>query len=241
MRRFLPNTSRTQLISYILFFLSACILGFTIYMNVKTDVLKDWRLVLPQQDIRIGDSIVLQSLYTKVMDVSGKSTRYIECKTSNGVFVRYPISEAVANRAAGQSGTGIPVVIPSTIPNVPTTCRFNITIEYEVFIWRKHIESVNSEIFTLNPAKESLEVSVQENEPPQTNQNLATSQRPAESLNNPSSTNTTQSDAAAQRDISQGSDIVVQSERQLDGKPEQPQPSLLQTILNPVTNLIGGK
>ena len=229
--KFVKGLSKTQITSYILFMVSGLILLATIYMNIKVDVLKDWRLVLPQQEIRIGDTIVVQSLYTKTMNVTGESIRYIECKTSNGVYIRYPVSEAKANRAAGTSGTGVPIVVPETIPNVPTRCRINITIDYEIYLLRHVVESANSDEFELLPKK-----TTSEDESQKTSQSPVSVSQIVDRMD-VSSSNNTAVPQYAQRDISQGQDNIVESERTLDGNPEEPTPNLIQRI----TNLLGGR
>ena len=114
-------------------------------------VLKDWKLSTPTQDIHAGDTVTLISEYTKVRNVSGKSVRYIECQNSDRVYVRYPLNEAIANRGSGSGGTGVVVVVPTTIPNLPATCKFTIAIEYDVYPWRKVNVSNSTNEFTLLP------------------------------------------------------------------------------------------
>lgn len=237
MKRLFYHLSKTQVTSYVLFFLSAIILLAVIVMNFKVDVLKDWRLVLPQQKIHVGDKIVVQSLYTKLRDVTGKSVRYIECRNTSGVYIRYPVSEAVSNRASGTSGTGIIIVIPETIPETPAKCRVNITIDYEVYKWRHVIESKNSDEFLLLPAIRPDEVNVEQ----ETNRTQA--QGSASQNQSYSYPNSTPKDVSAQRNISQGDNTEVIEETPLEPTPEPTEESrqpLIQRILNPITNLLGG-
>jgi hypothetical protein len=219
--------SGTQIASYVLFFLSALILGGTVFANLNADVLKNWRLVLPEQQIRVGDEVVVQSLYEKVRNSRGVSVRYIECRNETGVFIRYPISEAVANRDVGKAGTGVVFVVPSTIPNIPAKCRFNITIDYEVYRWRHVIESTNSAEFTLY-GKESNS----------NDESSETSRTKFLGDNQSSYSNDTPQPEYAQRNISQGKEITT-PERPLEPTPQPvPEPGLLQRILSPVTNLL---
>ena len=144
-----PNSS--QLLSYALFAFSICVLLFSIMATMNVDVIKDWKLTIIRNEIPVGDQAVIISEYTKVREVSGKSVRYIECRNIDGVWIRYPLNEARADRAKGTGGTGIPVVIPSNIPNLPTQCKFTIAIDYEVYPWRTvHVVNSTKE-FTLVP------------------------------------------------------------------------------------------
>lgn len=229
----LKGKSGTQIASYVLFSLSALILAGTIYANMNIDVLKNWRLVLPEQKIHVGDEVVVQSLYEKTMNVSGKSVRYIECKNKSDVYIRYPISEAVADRAAEKAGTGVVIIVPQVIPDLPATCRFNITIEYKVLPWRNVIESMNSEEFTLHAKETTPSGELQET-------NRTESVENSQGLSSSSSSNNTLTPIQNQRNISQGDEISM-PERQLEPTPEPaPEPNLLERILSPITNLLGG-
>lgn len=224
-----PNA--TQLVSAVLFMMSAVLVGASVYMNASVDVLEDWRLELPQQEVHAGDTLVVQSIYKKTLDVSGKATRYIECQNPSGVYIRYPISEAVANRASGSTGTGVVMVVPLTIPDVPTTCRVNITIDYEVLLWRHVIESVNSSEFKLLPARQG-------GEGQGTSQNQGVDS--AQIGSGVSYPNNTTSINPAQRDISQGDNTVVMEERQLSGQAEEAQAKPQPTLLDWLSGLLGG-
>lgn len=254
-----PNISSTQFTSYVLFALSIVILAMAAYMNFRIDVLSDWRLELPKDDIHIGDVIVVESIYKKELDVSGKSTRYIECKNERGIFIRYPISEATANRSSGKNGTGIIMKIPNSIPDAPVTCRINVTIDYEIMAWRHVIESQNSKTFTLYPALEEDSEETkdeQESEKQKTSQTESPTARPydvvlvtpqTESSSSSYSQNTPDEEFN-QRDISQGENLIVNEQRTLPSNPIQPRPTLLETLdhnlvqplLTPIKNLIGG-
>lgn len=140
-----------QVFSYALFALSAVILFASFLLTMNITVIKDWKLSVPIADIHAGDTVTLVSQYTKVRDVTGTSVRYIECQNSNHIYIRYPLNEAVANRAAGHGGTGVVVKVPETIPALPTTCKFTIALEYDVYPWRKVNISQSTQSFQLLP------------------------------------------------------------------------------------------
>jgi hypothetical protein len=199
-------------------------------MNLQIDVLKDWRLELPKQDIHVGDTIIVDSLYTKLMQVSGESTRYLECKNKNGIYIRYELNKAVANRGAGTSGTGVELVMPNTVPNVPATCRINITIEYNIYVLRTVIETANSKEFTLLPASQKQDASQK------------TSQTQVESVGrldviDVSYPNTTPAEQPKQQDISQKQQNVQQTSES-ETPPATPQPTILEQIIHPIQPLI---
>ena len=159
--------SVTAITSYVFFTASIGIAAFSVMMLANVDVLSNWRLVLPEGKIQAGDTVVIQSYYEKKMEVTGVATRYIECKTDKGFFVRYPVSSAVANRPPGVSATGIVVEVPDVIPDLPATCKFSIAIEYEVLKFRRVVESNSSPEFLLLPAKVAPAVSEQAHGVPQ--------------------------------------------------------------------------
>lgn len=140
------------MLAYGFFSVSLLVLTFSFSLIARVDVLKDWTLELPAGEIHAGDQVVVESIYTKTMDVTGEASRFIECK-SDRAYVRYPVSKAVANRSAGSTGTGIVFVIPKVIPDLPATCRMNVTIDYEVLAFRHVIESNTSSEFQLLPPR----------------------------------------------------------------------------------------
>lgn len=146
--------SRTQVFSYSLFVLSALILVASFMLTMNITVLKDWKLSVPAAEIHAGDTVTLVSEYTKVRDVTGRSIRYIECQNQQHIYIRYPLNEAVANRGSGTAGTGVVVKVPDSIPYLPTTCKFTIAIEYDVYPWRKVDISNSTNEFTLLPRRE---------------------------------------------------------------------------------------
>lgn len=160
MKLTLTKPSKTAVASYVFFAISAVMLLFSFTMIMKVDVLANWRLVLPEGALHAGDTVVLQSLYDKKLDVTGEATRYIECKTKDtNIFVRYPVSKSVANRPAGLTGTGIVIAIPEVIPDLPATCKFTISIDYEVLAFRHVIETQSSDEFSLLPKRVASQTS----------------------------------------------------------------------------------
>lgn len=153
MRNIFIKMSKTKLLSYSLFAFSIFMLLFTFYGLASVKVLADWKLSMPEGIVHSGDQLVLISQYTKLRDVNGKASRYIECRTKTShVFVRYQLNEAVANRAKGAAGTGIPIVVPRNIPDLPATCRFSLAIIYDVLPFKKDYETNSTKEFTLYPA-----------------------------------------------------------------------------------------
>lgn len=152
---------RPNLIAGLLFALSGVIFGWTVYTNLTIDVIenKSWRLVLPEGDIRAGQTIYVKSEYTKLRQVEGQAERYIECWTKDQVQVAYLVSTANANRAKGTGGTGFPVPLPANIPDLPARCSIRVVIKYHVLPLRDVIEVNSSPEFTLLRADASSESS----------------------------------------------------------------------------------
>lgn len=117
------------------------------------DVMKNWTIKLDKTSYTAGETTLVQSLYTKTSSYNGTAKRYIECKNVNNVYIRYPLNEAKADRASGKTptGTGIPITMPIDIPNLPTTCVINISIDYKINALRTVNESQNSPSFQLTP------------------------------------------------------------------------------------------
>lgn len=154
MEKLLKNITSTRIISYVLFAFSLVILSATFYVLASVRVLEDWTLRLPPGPIHAGDQLVLISEYTKTRDVDGMAMRYIECKTrDSNVFIRYPINEAVADRAKGKAGTGVPLVVPRDIPDLPAVCKFSISITYDVLPFKKDYQKNSTPEFRLLPVR----------------------------------------------------------------------------------------
>lgn len=147
--------SRTNLIAYGLFALSLLILAGTAYFMFNIKVLENWTLTVKQADIHVGDTVIVESTYTKLRTTGSDSeaTRYIICKNSSNVWVRYEVSRATANRAAGKGGTGIPITIRRDIADVPTTCKFSIVISYKVLPFRTVVVANESNEFLVLPER----------------------------------------------------------------------------------------
>jgi len=178
--------SRANLITLMLFALSGLILGWTIYTNLNIDVIEDksWRLILPAGNIHAGQTIYVKSEYKKLRTVEGQSSRYIECWTRDKILVTYLVSQAVANRAAGTGGTGLPIPIPTNIPDLPARCDIRVVIKYHVLPLRDVIEVKSSPDFTLLRADASGESSAATGTSPIQPQPVSQFQNPLSSSNN---------------------------------------------------------
>lgn len=145
--------SSVRIVTYILFFLSLGMLAITTFMAFNSfNVLAEWTLTLPDKRIEAGDKVVIQSVYNKLRTAEGDATRYLECKDKNGVFLRYELNQRRADRKAGKGGTGIDVVVPAAIPDLPTTCKFSVSICYDTFLpWYCYPESETTKEFILYP------------------------------------------------------------------------------------------
>ena len=142
---------------------SALFIAYIVLFPV--DVLQNWTLRTTSDRYTLGQSVVIESLFTKKVNTgkNSKASRYIECKNSNGVYVRYLLSEATANREKSKStGTGIVVYIPKQIAEVdlPTDCFFSISIDYDVYPRRADPEYQRTKNFILSkPATTAIESS----------------------------------------------------------------------------------
>lgn len=159
MRNPIKKFNKATFLSSIFFTLSVLILTATAIGVARLDVLEDFYIVVPEQRIAVGEEVIIESRYNKIRDVTGESTRYIECKTKDGIPLRYELSKAEANRSATKGGVGISMIAPSNIPDLPAQCRYTIIIEYDVLPFKHVFESANSEWFTLYPADDEKETS----------------------------------------------------------------------------------
>lgn len=143
---------RLHLANMAMYVLAASIFGATALLLIlflrPINVLSNWSIVAPTDDAHIGQTIVVQSLFTKLRAVNGTAHRTLICNNSAGAEVAYPINDAVANHAAQQhSGVGIPIVIPTVV--VPAKCKLAISIEYQVYPFRTVTEFATSNQFNV--------------------------------------------------------------------------------------------
>lgn len=144
--------SRIRIANAALYTLAAVIFATTavfLYLFVAPmPVLKNWRIVAPAGNYHVGDTIIIQSLFTKLRPVDGVAHRSLECTGAQGADVAYPVNIATANHVAqAKAGVGIPIVIP-LIPT-PTKCRLAISIEYKIYPFRTVTEFATSNQFNV--------------------------------------------------------------------------------------------
>lgn len=190
---------RANVITGGLFTASAAILIGVVYFAMNIEVIKDWTLTLPNQDIHTGDTIVVASRYMKLKQVKGTSQRSIECQSTPGIFVSYPLNKVTANRAAGKTGTGIIVTIPTKmagINNPPDTCHICVALSYPVLPGRNVPYFKCTKNFTLLPEPVN-QTSTAESQSPSSVSNLSYSYPSITSLpNNTANPSPEQSDTS---------------------------------------------
>lgn len=144
-----------NIISYSLFLISAGMIVVVVLLTRNMQVLANWKLTLPTGPIRVGDTIVVASTYTKLRQVTGSSTRTIECAYGKGIYISTPLDKAIANRAPGKTGTGIVVKIPAALTGVkalPDPCHICVSISYPVLPLRTVSYFKCTKDFNLLPA-----------------------------------------------------------------------------------------
>lgn len=144
--------TRLRLANAALYALAAAIFLTTavfLYLFIAPiNVLQNWRVVAPTGNYKVGDTIIVQSLFTKLRPVDGVSHRSLVCTGAAGASVAYPVNAAVANHpAAHKAGVGVPIVIP-LVPT-PTKCKLAISIEYKVYPFRTITEFATSNSFNV--------------------------------------------------------------------------------------------
>jgi hypothetical protein len=122
---------------------------FILTLILPIDVLRNWSLKTDKDTYSVGDTVTVKSNFDKVMSVTGKSTRYMECKAKEQ-WVRYSIAEAIADKPVGPGKSEISVVIPDAIPNQDATCRFYFQSDYVIYSYRPFSEEAYSNEFHLS-------------------------------------------------------------------------------------------
>lgn len=113
-------------------------------------VLKNWSLIVPSGNYYPGDTVEVHSQSTKIRAAVPLAHRNIECKNSSGMYVSYHLADVQGvNNSVGHHSSQIPFIIPDTIPNLPTTCRFSIDVEYQLYPFRTINQYTASNTFKL--------------------------------------------------------------------------------------------
>lgn len=134
---------------YVLAIAILCATALATFLFIAPEtVLKDWRVVAPTGNYHVGETIVVQSLFTKLKDVDGVSHRSLLCTDPQGATVAYMINDAIANhQAQSKAGVGVPVTIPLVV--TPTKCKLAISIEYKIYPFRTITEYATSNSFNV--------------------------------------------------------------------------------------------
>lgn len=137
-----------------LYTLAAAIVASTVVMAylllVPVSVLKNWNvsIVNMQPSYKAGDTVIVQSTYTKTRNINGIAHRHLECTSAQVQDESYLISSAVANHPEGQkTGTGVKIVIPNIA--APAKCHVSIDVNYKVFPFRTVTQYNHSADFTV--------------------------------------------------------------------------------------------
>lgn len=128
--------------------ISSLIASFTFAFALlhPVDVLKDWKLTSQYQSYFPGTEATFSSSVTKVMSVTGHSTRYIIC-TAKNIETRYQINDGKADRPLGSRTSNLTIVIPDSITSLPQTCHLNLHVDYSIYGFRSFVETVDSNNF----------------------------------------------------------------------------------------------
>lgn len=112
------------------------------------DVLKNWKLSIPSGTYSVGQEVIVHVEVDKVKNIQAHAHRNIECQNKSGSFVSYHLADiASSNTSVGHISSNIPFKIPTTIPDLPTTCRFSIAATYRLNSLRQTTEYTASNNF----------------------------------------------------------------------------------------------
>lgn len=113
-------------------------------------VLKDWSLTVPSGTYNLNEAVNVTAVSTKTRALAPLAHRNIECKNPQGQYISYHLTDVQGvNNNVGHHVSQIPFKIPSIIPSLPTTCRFSIDVEYQVYPFRTINQYVASNTFEL--------------------------------------------------------------------------------------------
>lgn len=231
------------------------LLSLLYFSTTKIDVLDDWRVDLVSvNNYRVvdgkrypvynpGGSLIFTSEANKLSNANGTTNRSIVCKPTDKLPEREIMLDTLpANRPAGETpvrDNGIVVPEVSQFAELPRFCKLVITIGYkDVVFWRDHNEYAETDYFIV----EERELS-----PASIRSMIDEANRRIKDLENRLS-NGDASDAKAAPMIhtiqpSTAPKIANPPAQQPTARqPEQPEPEqgIIDSLLTPITNLLGG-
>lgn len=127
-----------------------CTLALVYVEFAPINVLKNWTLSVPGGTYHQGQEVAAHVEVDKVRNSQAYAHRNIEC-LSKGNFISYHLVDVQGGKRAGHISSNIVFKIPSTIPDLPTTCRFSIASTYKVYGLRSVNDYVASNTFRLEP------------------------------------------------------------------------------------------
>lgn len=138
-------------VAYVLSLIMVLATLLVIYLKiVPVNVLMHWKLTVVSGTYYPGDTVSVHSEADKTKPITPLAHRNIECK-SNGNFISYHLADVKGvNAKVGHISTYIDFDVPQTIPNLPTTCRFSISIDYKIDSFREVNEYTFSNTFTVD-------------------------------------------------------------------------------------------
>lgn len=134
---------RKHLVAITASFLFIVWVVFLSLASVPIQILKDWKISVPEKTYHPGDTVVLESHSFKLRKARGDSERTVECNARTDSIVGYTLNKIEAKRKPGYNQSETNIILPGNIADLPATCRVVISVKYTVFFGLRTIQENN--------------------------------------------------------------------------------------------------
>lgn len=218
--------------------------------NAPVDVIKNWTIHVDNTKIyHPGDTVIVDSHFTKLLDVTGTAVRYIQCRKPapnqnewDALYLANKVPAVQGKTANGHSTYNIGIPLNPGV--LPSTCRLYIASTYDVNEYHPAFqEHAYSNTFTVQPVDLSGKTIIYTNDPQTTSDTvnsivkLPDQTQPIIIYENNTGSSPAQNDS---------NNTTTQPSTDDESIPEnapttnEGQKNIIQRVVGGVTNLLGG-
>lgn len=105
-----------------------------VFINIAPiQVLRNFTITTDKKVYKVGQTMQVTSKAIKLRKAGGDVHRTIECDSSGNRIIGYTINTQEAISKPGKSSKPYNIVIPTSIANLPVTCRLVVSVNYHIF------------------------------------------------------------------------------------------------------------
>lgn len=122
-------------VRYIYYGIIALAIGATAFFATPIQVLKNWKIEVPNKTYHIGEQVPITSTVDKVRNSQATTSRSVQCFQNNS-WKDYPVYTQLSNtKFTGHRVGHYSVVLPETMNNLgddPVKCRIAVIADFSI-------------------------------------------------------------------------------------------------------------